>query len=58
MIQDIEMGHIDKKLIELSAQRIIDFKKQISSTPNGKENLSNLARDHIELIQEMKSHLP
>ena len=32
MIQDIEMGQIDKKLIELSAQRIIDFKKQIPST--------------------------
>ena len=58
MIQDIEVGHIDKKLIELSAQRIIDFKKQISSTFHGKENLSDLARDHIELIQEMKSHLP
>jgi len=58
MIQDIEMGHIDKKLIELSAQRIIDFKKQIPSTSHGKENLSDLARGHIELIQEMKSHLP
>ena len=58
MIQDIEMGQIDKKLIELSAQRIIDFKKQIPSTSHGKENLSDLARDHIELIREMKSHLP
>ena len=58
MIQDIEMGQIDKKLIELSAQRIIDFKKQMPSTSHGKENLSDLARGHIELIQEMKSHLP
>jgi len=58
MIQDIEMGHIDKKLMELSAQRIIDFKKQIPSTSHGKENLSDLAKDHIELIREMKSYLP
>ena len=58
MIQDIEMGHIDKKLIELSVQRIIDFKKQIPSTSHGEENLSDLTRDHIELIREMKSHLP
>ena len=58
MIQDIEMGHIDKKIIEVSAQRIIDFKKQIPSTSHGKENLSDLARGHIALIQEMKSHVP
>jgi hypothetical protein len=58
MIQDIKRGHIDKKLIEHSAQKIIDFKKQIRVSSHGKENLSDLARDHIELIQEMKSHLP
>ena len=57
MIQDIKRGHIDKKLIEHSAQKIIEFKKQIPSTPHGRENLSNLAKDHINLIREMKSHL-
>ena len=57
MIQDIEVGHIDKKLIELSAQRIIDFKKEIPPTSPGKENLSDLTRGHVELIREMKSHL-
>jgi beta-N-acetylhexosaminidase len=58
MIQDIEKGHIDKEQIKLSAQKIIDFKKQIRVSSHGKENLSDLARDHIELIREMKSHLP
>jgi len=57
MIQDVEMGHIDEKLIKHSAQRIIDFKKQIPPTSHGKENLSDLARGHVELIREMKSHL-
>ena len=57
MIQDVEMGHIDEKLIKLSAQRIINFKKQIPPTSHGKENLSDLARGHVELIREMKSHL-
>ena len=58
MIQDVERGHIDKELIKLSAKRIIDFKKQIPIGSHGKENLLNLANDHLELIQEMKSHLP
>ena len=58
MIQDVERGHIDKELIKLSAKRIIDFKKQIPIGSHGKENLLNLAKDHLELIQEMKSHLP
>ena len=58
MIQDIEEGRIDKKQVEYSAQRIIDFKKQIPFSPHGKENLSDLARNHIELIREMKSYLP
>ena len=58
MIQDIEKGQIDKEQIKLSVQKIIDFKKQIRVSSHRKENLSDLARDHIELIREMKSHLP
>jgi len=58
MIQDIEEGKIDKKKIECSVQKIIDFKKKIPFSPQGKENLSNLVRGHSKLIQEMKSYLP
>ena len=58
MIQDIEEGRIDKKQVEYSAQKIIDFKSKIVLSPHGKENIFDLARDHIELIQEMKSYLP
>ena len=58
MIQDIKEGRIDQKQIECSAQKILDFKKKIIFSPHGKENLYDLARDHIKLIREMKSYLP
>ncbi|MBT3517145.1 MAG: beta-N-acetylhexosaminidase [Nitrospina sp.] len=58
MIQDIEGGRIDKKQVEYSVQRIINFKKKIPFSAHGKKNLSDLARGHIKLIQEMKSYLP
>jgi len=57
MIQDIEKGGIDKKQVEYSAQKIIDFKKKIVFNSHRKENLSDLVRNHIELIREMKSYL-
>ena len=40
-----------------NGEKIIDFKKKIPFSPQGKENLSNLARGHSKLIQEMKSYL-
>jgi beta-N-acetylhexosaminidase len=58
MIQDIEKGRIEKKQVEYSAQKIIDFKKKIVLSHYGKENLSDLARQHIGLIREMQSYLP
>jgi len=58
MIQDIDRGHIDIDLIKCSAQRIIELKKQIPISSCRKENLVKLAKDHINLIREMKSHLP
>ena len=58
IVRDIEEGHIDKKSIECSVKKILDFKKQIPDSSCGKKNLITLAREHLELIREMESHLP
>ena len=58
MIEDIKKGRIDKKQVEYSAQKIINFKKEIVFSSHGKENLSDLVRKHVELIREMRSYLP
>ena len=58
MIRDIEAGHINKKSIECSVEKILDFKKQIPESSCDKKNLIKLAREHLELIREMEVHLP
>ena len=53
MIRNIEEGHIDKELFELSAQRIIDIKNRITISPRSNKNFTELVKGHLNLVEEM-----
>ena len=57
MIRNIDEGHIDKTSVEVSVQRIIDVKKRMPTKPHDDRNLTELVKDHLNLIDEMNSYL-
>ena len=57
MIRNIQEGHIDQASVEQSVQRIIGIKKRLLTSSRDKQNLTDLIRNHIGLIDEMNSYL-
>ena len=57
MIRNIQEGHIDQASVEQSVQRIMGIKKRLLTRSCDKQNLTDLIRNHIGLIDEMNSYL-
>jgi len=57
MVEDVETGKIPASTIDRSVNRILGIKNKIPPAQSGLADLVSLAKDHQQLVEEMKSHL-